>query len=103
MRAYWKNVVLVEWIWAGHHPMYFSFFVRALLDLGCSVVAFCPKPDEVDSALNDLSAEARSRLTLHYFEWVPSPNSTGTLQTQAGNCANGPEGGSSNKAMGSRA
>jgi glycosyltransferase involved in cell wall biosynthesis len=73
MRAYWKNVVLVEWIWAGHHPMYFSFFVRALLDLGCSVVAFCPKPDEVDSALNDLSAEARSRLTLHCFQWVPSP------------------------------
>lgn len=73
MHEHRKTVALVEWMWTGHHPMYFAFFVRVLLDLGCTVTAFCPQPDEVHSALNDLSAEARSRLTLHCFQLVNPP------------------------------
>ena len=51
--------------------MYFKLLVRALLDLGCTVLALCPKPEEVDSSLWDLDDAARARLTLGMLGWAP--------------------------------
>lgn len=34
-------------MWVGHHPTYFKWIVKSLLELHCEVWAFCPKPDEV--------------------------------------------------------
>jgi glycosyltransferase involved in cell wall biosynthesis len=72
-----KNIALVETSWGGHHPTYYKLFVRALLELGCHVTAFCPEPNEVREALKDLSAEDRSRLVIRLFKnvnpirWLP--------------------------------
>ena len=68
-----KTIALVEWNWMGHHPSAFKLFLRALLDLGCTVLAFCPKPDEVDASLQDLDADRRSRLSLRQLDWAPTP------------------------------
>ncbi len=68
-----KTIALVEWNWMGHHPTYFKLFIRVLLELGCTVLAFCPKPDEVDTALQDLDATMRSRLTLRPLAWASAP------------------------------
>jgi glycosyltransferase involved in cell wall biosynthesis len=68
-----RTVALVEWNWMGHHPMYFKLFIRALLDLGCTVLALCPKPEEVDVSLQDLDANVRGRLTLRSITWPPAP------------------------------
>lgn len=57
----------------GHHPSAFKLFIRALLDLGRTVLAFCPKPQEVDVSLEDLDAVVRSRLTLRRIDWAPAP------------------------------
>jgi hypothetical protein len=57
----------------GHHPSAFKLFIRALLDLGCTVLALCPKPEEVDSSLQDLDTVVRSRLTLRSTAWAPAP------------------------------
>lgn len=42
-----RTVAVVELFWAGHHPTYFKFFCRTLLDLGCRVIALSPRPEEV--------------------------------------------------------
>jgi hypothetical protein len=68
-----RTVVLVEWNWMGHHPSAFKLFIRALLDLGCTVLALCPKPEEVDTSLQDLDAGVRSRLTLQFIAWARAP------------------------------
>ena len=68
-----KTVALVEWSWIGHHPMYFTLHARALLELGCTVAGFCPRPEEVRSALCDLNSEVLSRLTLQTLEWRSAP------------------------------
>jgi glycosyltransferase involved in cell wall biosynthesis len=65
-----KNIALVETSWGGHHPAYYKFFARALLELGCHVVAFCPAPDEVREGLRDLPAEIRAKLTICPFTAV---------------------------------
>jgi hypothetical protein len=62
-----KNIALVETSWGGHQPTYFKLFVRALLELGCHVTAFCPEPEDVQAALDGLSAEDRSRLKTRRF------------------------------------
>jgi len=68
-----STIALVEWNWIGHHPGYFKLSVRALLELGCTVLALCPKPEEVDLSLQDLDAVARARLTLGFLAWAPAP------------------------------
>ena len=64
-----KTIALVEWVWHGHHPMYFKFFTRALLELGCTVIGFCPDPADVTESLKDVSPDSLSRLTLYQFKW----------------------------------
>jgi hypothetical protein len=68
-----RSVALVEWNWMGHHPGYFRLSIRALLEVGCTVLALCPKPEEVDAALRDLEPGARARLTLGRLAWAPAP------------------------------
>ncbi|QJE98530.1 glycosyltransferase [Luteolibacter luteus] len=41
-----KTVALVDPLWVGHHPMYFSQFTGAFLRLGAFVIGLCPKPEE---------------------------------------------------------
>jgi glycosyltransferase involved in cell wall biosynthesis len=39
-----KTVALVDPLWIGHHPMYFSQFTAAFLRLGARVIGLCPDP-----------------------------------------------------------
>ena len=41
-----KTVALVDPLWVGHHPMYFSQFASAFLRLGAFVIGLCPDPAE---------------------------------------------------------
>lgn len=70
-----RALALVDWMTGGHHPMYFALFVRALLELGCTVAAFCPQPEEVRIAIQDLDEATRSRLTLHVLTAPSVPES----------------------------
>lgn len=44
-----KIVAVIDTMWVGHHPTYFKWIVKSLLDLHCEVWAFCPKPEELYS------------------------------------------------------
>jgi hypothetical protein len=52
--------------------MHYKLLVRALLELGCNVAAFCPEPYEVKTELHDLSRDTQSGLTTHRFSNVPT-------------------------------
>lgn len=41
-----KTVALVDPLWVGHHPMYFSQFTASFLRAGAFVIGLCPEPDE---------------------------------------------------------
>lgn len=45
-----KTVALVDPLWVGHHPMYFSQFTAAFLRLGAFVIGLCPEPGEAFAA-----------------------------------------------------
>jgi glycosyltransferase involved in cell wall biosynthesis len=72
MRAF-KVIALVEWNWMGHHPMYFTLFVRALLALDYVVVGMCPEPDEVRNSVVDLGPATLGKLTLVKIGWRNAP------------------------------
>jgi hypothetical protein len=40
-----KTVALVDPLWIGHHPMYFSQFTASFLRSGARVIGLCPEPD----------------------------------------------------------
>ncbi len=46
-----KTVALIDPLWMGHHPMYFSQFTASFLRNGAKVIGLCPAPD---SAMKDL-------------------------------------------------
>jgi glycosyltransferase involved in cell wall biosynthesis len=46
-----KTVALVNSLWMGHHPMYFTQFTASFLRCGANVIGFCPEPE---AALRDL-------------------------------------------------
>ncbi len=46
-----KTVALVDPLWIGHHPMYFSQFTASFLRSGARVICLCPEPE---SAMADL-------------------------------------------------
>lgn len=48
-----KTVALIDPLWVGHHPMYFSQFTASFLRAGASVIGLCPEPE---SARRDLLA-----------------------------------------------
>lgn len=46
-----KTVALIDPLWVGHHPMYFSQFTNSFLRCGARVIGLCPEPE---AALADL-------------------------------------------------
>lgn len=48
-----KTVALIDPLWIGHHPMYFSQFTASFLRVGAKVVGLCPDPE---AAMRDLLA-----------------------------------------------
>lgn len=42
------TVVFIEEAWVGHRPIYTKLFNRTLLEMGCQVFTFCPKPRELE-------------------------------------------------------
>ena len=64
-----KTVALIDPLWIGHHPMYFSQFTAAFLRLGTSVIGLCPEP--VEALLGARSAAAIDdfdrRVTTHHL------------------------------------
>ncbi|MES2661619.1 MAG: glycosyltransferase [Verrucomicrobiota bacterium] len=47
-----KTVALIDPLWIGHHPMYFSQFTASFLRNGASVIGLCPEPE---AAMRDLT------------------------------------------------
>lgn len=39
------TVALIDPLWIGHHPMYFSQFTSAFLKAGARVIGLCPQPE----------------------------------------------------------
>jgi glycosyltransferase involved in cell wall biosynthesis len=66
-----KTVALVDPLWIGHHPMYFSQFTAAFLRLGAFVIGLCPDPAEAfngaRAAAVNSSAEFDKRVSTHYL------------------------------------
>jgi glycosyltransferase involved in cell wall biosynthesis len=56
-----KTIALIDPLWIGHHPMYFSQFTAAFLRLGASVIGLCPEPVEALQA-------ARTAAAIHDFD-----------------------------------
>ena len=58
-----KTVALIDPLWTGHHPMYFSQFTASFLRSGAKVIGLCPEPE---SAMRDLleSVDAETAATL---------------------------------------
>jgi glycosyltransferase involved in cell wall biosynthesis len=46
-----KTVALIDPLWVGHHPMYFSQFTASFLRCGARIIGLCPEPQQ---ALRDL-------------------------------------------------
>ena len=66
-----KTVALVDPLWVGHHPMYFSQFTAAFLRLGVFVIGLCPDPAEAfngarAAAVNSV-AEFDKRVSMHHL------------------------------------
>jgi len=43
------TVALIDPLWYGHHPMYFSQFTASFLKAGARVIGLCPEPDAATS------------------------------------------------------
>lgn len=57
-----KVVLLVDWLWAGHHPAYFSQFAIAILGNGHDLLIACPRPHEVVDQVTGNNDARRGRL-----------------------------------------
>ncbi len=53
-----KTVALIDPLWSGHHPMYFSQFTAAFLRAGANVIGLCPDPRAAMEALLKAMEEA---------------------------------------------
>ncbi|WP_035614988.1 glycosyltransferase [Haloferula sp. BvORR071] len=66
-----KTVALVDPLWVGHHPMYFSQFSAAFLRLGAFVIGLCPNPAEAlagaRAAAEDSVPEVDKKLSTHHL------------------------------------
>ncbi len=62
-----KTVALIDSLWGGHHPMYFSQFTASFLRAGANVIGLCPEPeaamkDLLESLGTDQAAEVGRRV-----------------------------------------
>ncbi len=51
-----KTVALVDPLWIGHHPMYFSQFTASFVRLGAFVIGLCPDPADALQAARTVAA-----------------------------------------------
>jgi hypothetical protein len=65
---------LVDPLWIGHHPMYFTQFTAAFLRRGARVIGLCPEPAAAQADLaRNVDAETASRLgEITHFAELPS-------------------------------
>lgn len=52
-----KTVALIDPLWSGHHPMYFSQFTASFLRAGANVIGLCPDPRAAMEALQKAMGE----------------------------------------------
>lgn len=69
-----KTIALIDPLWIGHHPMYFSQFTASFLRSGARVIGLCPEPE---AAMRDLrqavDAETAATLTRRvHFHKLPT-------------------------------
>jgi glycosyltransferase involved in cell wall biosynthesis len=64
-----KTVALIDPLWIGHHPMYFSQFTSAFLRLGTCVIGLCPDPAEALQGARTAAAigDFDRRVTTHHL------------------------------------
>ncbi len=55
-----KTVALIDPIWTGHHPMYFTQFTGSFLRAGARVIGLCPEPGAAHANLRAAMPEAAS-------------------------------------------
>lgn len=62
-----RTVALVDPLWIGHHPMYFSQFSASFLRCGARVIGLCPEPELARAAFAAAEPElaASGRITFH--------------------------------------
>jgi glycosyltransferase involved in cell wall biosynthesis len=63
-----KIIVLLEIFWTGHHPTYFKYFLKTLLECGFQVMAFCPAPEEVNDWLADYFKNIEPMCQVHEYD-----------------------------------
>jgi glycosyltransferase involved in cell wall biosynthesis len=64
-----QTVALIDPLWIGHHPMYFSQFTAAFLRLGTRVIGLCPEPSEAMQAARTAAAsdDFDQRVSMHHL------------------------------------
>lgn len=66
-----KTVALVDPLWIGHHPMYFSQFTASFLRLGAYVIGLCPDPTDAFQAARTAAvtsvADFDRRVSMHHL------------------------------------
>lgn len=66
-----KTVALVDPLWIGHHPMYFSQFTASFLRLGTFVIGLCPDPADALQAARTAAAPSVDdfdrRVSMHHL------------------------------------
>lgn len=63
-----KTVALIDPLWVGHHPMYFSQFSASFLRCGANVIGLCPEPQAaMRDLVNAVDAETAAGLTSRVF------------------------------------
>jgi hypothetical protein len=66
-----KTVALVDPLWIGHHPMYFSQFTASFVRLGAFVIGLCPDPADALQAARTAAAPSVAdfdrRVSMHHL------------------------------------
>lgn len=52
-----KTVALIDPLWSGHHPMYFTQFTASFLRCGARVIGLCPDPEAARRNLKAASGQ----------------------------------------------
>lgn len=78
--AHPRTVALIDPLWIGHHPMYFTQFTAAFLRCGARVIGLCPEPE---------AAEANLRQSLAWDENTDLPVTFAKLPTGGRSFFNG--------------
>jgi hypothetical protein len=65
-----KTVALIDPLWVGHHPMYFTQFTASFLRSGARVIGLCPEPEAAMRNLRqavdeDTAATLHERVCFH--------------------------------------